>query len=163
MSFNAEVEFVFIVLTACEFVQTSEGQELLLLLRDIRGPVTQSVEELGVVLHVVVHEGVDEEVAVVVALREQHTTSSLKTTGIFFSEQTAIRLSGSSWLADRNWSSRPWSMRMSSGGPEYDDASTVASALTSQAALSGPRYPEKAFCPQGHCTGLQMGAKADTA
>ncbi len=55
------------------------------------------------------------------------TGCSLKTTGIFFSEQTAIRLSGSSWLDDRNWSSRPWSMRMSSWGPEYDAASTVAS------------------------------------
>lgn len=36
-------------------------------------------------------------------------------------------------------------------------------ALTSQVDLSEPRYPEKAFCPQGHCMGLQMGAKADTA
>ncbi len=55
------------------------------------------------------------------------TGCSLKTTGIFFSEQTAIRLSGSSWLADRNWSSRPWSMRMSSWGPEYAAANMVAS------------------------------------
>lgn len=46
---------------------------------------------------------------------EQELTSwSLKTTGSFFLEQTAIRLSGSSWPADRNWSSRPWSMRTSS-------------------------------------------------
>lgn len=36
-------------------------------------------------------------------------------------------------------------------------------ALTSQVDLSEPRYAEKAFCPQGHCMGLQMGAKADTA
>lgn len=36
-------------------------------------------------------------------------------------------------------------------------------ALTSHVDLSEPRYPEKAFCPQGHCMGLQMGAKADTA
>lgn len=40
---------------------------------------------------------------------------------------------------------------------------TNFSALTSHVDLSGPRYPEKAFCPQGHCIGLQMGANADTA
>lgn len=37
------------------------------------------------------------------------------------------------------------------------------SVLTSHEVLSGPRYPEKAFCPHGHWTGLQMGAKAETA
>lgn len=75
--------------------------------------------------HVIQHEGRDEVVAVVVTLREHTacqeikgqrsvspptpglTSWSLKTTGIFFLEQTAIRLSGSSWPADRNWSSRP--------------------------------------------------------
>lgn len=43
------------------------------------------------------------------------------------------------------------------------DRVKVGGALTSQVDLSEPRYPEKAFCPQGHCMGLQMGAKADTA
>lgn len=37
------------------------------------------------------------------------------------------------------------------------------SVVTSHVDLSEPRYPEKAFCPQGHCIGLQMGANADTA
>jgi len=40
-----------------------------------RAFLSSGVEELGVVLHVVVHEGVDEEEAVVVALRERHATS----------------------------------------------------------------------------------------
>lgn len=37
---------------------------------------------------------------------QELTSCSLKTVGIFL-EHAAIRLSGSSWLADRNWSSRP--------------------------------------------------------
>lgn len=41
--------------------------------------------------------------------------------------------------------------------------SAECSTLTSHVDLSEPRYPENAFCPQGHCIGLQMGENADTA
>lgn len=46
-------------------------------------------------------------------LQKQLACCSLKTTGIFRSVQAAMKLSGNNCPADRNWSSLPWSIKMS--------------------------------------------------
>lgn len=38
----------------------------------------------------------------------------------------------------------------------------VESRVTFHASWLPPKYPVKAFCPQAPCTGLQIGAKAET-
>ena len=45
-------------------------------------------------------------------------------------------------------------------GPSYLEISSVASY--SLPASTDPKYPSKAFCPQGLWVGLQMGEKAET-
>lgn len=56
---------------------------------------------------------------------------------------------------------RTWSISSRALGPSYFLASSVAS-YAAHASSSAPRYSEKAFLPQGHAEGWQMGAKAET-
>merc|ERR1719318_990473 len=74
----------------------------------------------------------------------------------------SIRLSGNNCFFSRNPSAVPWSARMERGGPLYFLDSSQAS-YSFHASIFVPRYPVNAFSPQGHFTGLQMGANADTA
>ena len=71
-----------------------------------------------------------------------------------------MKLSGSNCPFERILSSFPWSIRMSIWEPEYDFMRQVAS-YAFHLLSSGPKYPLKAFLPQEHSTGLQIGANAD--